>query len=211
QGFCLPPWNMMIWSRRRLFCTTTKVASTSTTAGNSWSARDAYACPSPKDLVKHLDEFIIGQTDAKRVVAIAVRDRWRRQQIADAGLRKELLPTNILLEGPSGCGKTEIARRLADVIGAPLVKVVATKYTEVGFIGEDTQTMIHELADSSYDMERKRVMSEVQVEARKLAIEAIARAYLCTPEGTGEESVAAAKDLIEKEDPRTMSIEIEIE
>ncbi|KAF4734996.1 hypothetical protein FOZ62_025467, partial [Perkinsus olseni] len=210
-GFCLPPWNMMIWSRRRLFCTTTKVASTSTTAGNSWSARDAYACPSPKDLVKHLDEFIIGQTDAKRVVAIAVRDRWRRQQIADAGLRKELLPTNILLEGPSGCGKTEIARRLADVIGAPLVKVVATKYTEVGFIGEDTQTMIHELADSSYDMERKRVMSEVQVEARKLAIEAIARAYLCTPEGTGEESVAAAKDLIEKEDPRTMSIEIEIE
>ncbi|KAF4675353.1 hypothetical protein FOL46_001985 [Perkinsus olseni] len=189
----------------------TTVASTSTTAGNIWSARDAYACPSPKDLVKHLDEFIIGQTDAKRVVAIAVRDRWRRQQIADAGLRKELLPTNILLEGPSGCGKTEIARRLADVIGAPLVKVVATKYTEVGFIGEDTQTMIHELADSSYDMERKRVMSEVQVEARKLAIEAIARAYLCTPEGTGEESVAAAKDLIEKEDPRTMRIEIEIE
>ncbi|KAF4728637.1 hypothetical protein FOZ62_001102, partial [Perkinsus olseni] len=138
------------------------VTSISTNAGNMWIARDSYACPSPKDLVKHLDEFIIGQTDAKRVVAIAVRDRWRRQQIADPGLRKELLPTNILLEGPSGCGKTEIARRLADVIGAPLVKVVATKYTEVGFIGEDTQTMIHELADSSYDMERKRVMSEVQ-------------------------------------------------
>ncbi|KAF4655538.1 hypothetical protein FOL47_009396, partial [Perkinsus chesapeaki] len=128
-----------------------------------WSAKDSsYACPAPKELVKHLDEFIIGQYDAKRVVAIAVRDRWRRQQISDASLRKELLPTNILLEGPSGCGKTEIARRLADVIGAPLVKVVATKYTEVGFIGEDTQTMIHELADASYDMERKRVMSEVQ-------------------------------------------------
>ncbi|EER00798.1 ATP-dependent hsl protease ATP-binding subunit hslU, putative [Perkinsus marinus ATCC 50983] len=188
-----------------------QVAPSSGAAGRMWSSKDGYACPAPKDLVKHLDEFIIGQNDAKRVVAIAVRDRWRRQQIPDAGLRKELLPTNILLEGPSGSGKTEIARRLADVIGAPLVKVVATKYTEVGFIGEDTQTMIHELADSSYDMERKRVMSEVQVEARQLAIEAVARSYLCTPEGTGEDSVTAAKDLIEKEDPRTMDTEIEIE
>src|SRR5271157_2826045 len=99
----------------------------------------------PTQIVNELDKYIIGQTEAKRAVAIALRNRWRRQQIPDQ-LREEILPNNIILIGPTGVGKTEIARRLAKLAEAPFVKVEASKFTEVGYVGRDVESMIRDLA-----------------------------------------------------------------
>ncbi|MBQ1657778.1 MAG: AAA family ATPase, partial [Rhodocyclaceae bacterium] len=100
----------------------------------------------PQEIVSELDRFIIGQGDAKRAVAIALRNRWRRQQV-DEKLRAEITPKNILMIGPTGVGKTEIARRLARLAGAPFIKVEATKFTEVGYVGKDVDSIIRDLAD----------------------------------------------------------------
>ncbi|MCW8812329.1 MAG: AAA family ATPase, partial [Chlorobium sp.] len=100
----------------------------------------------PTKIVKELDKYIIGQTDAKRAVAIALRNRWRRQQIDDV-LREEILPNNIILIGPTGVGKTEISRRLAKLAAAPFVKVEASKFTEVGYVGRDVESMVRDLTD----------------------------------------------------------------
>jgi ATP-dependent HslUV protease ATP-binding subunit HslU len=98
----------------------------------------------PSEIVKELDKYIIGQTEAKRAVAIAIRNRWRRQQVKDV-LREEIMPNNIILIGPTGVGKTEIARRLAKLSQAPFVKVEASKFTEVGYVGRDVESMIRDL------------------------------------------------------------------
>src|SRR5881396_4129261 len=100
----------------------------------------------PREIVQELDRYIIGQDAAKRAVAIAIRNRWRRQQLPPE-LRKDVTPKNIIMIGPTGVGKTEIARRLAQLIGAPFLKIEATKYTEVGYVGRDVESMIRDLAE----------------------------------------------------------------
>lgn len=131
-----------------------------------------------KGLVEYLDAFIIGQGDAKRSLAIALIDRWRRLRISDENLRRAIVPSNILLVGPTGCGKTELARRLAKKVDAPFVKVVATKYSEVGFVGEDTASMIEELAEQAYLDESSKLKSEVNAEARVAAVEEVTTALM---------------------------------
>jgi len=118
----------------------------------------------PREIVNELDRFIIGQHDAKRAVAIALRNRWRRMQLEPA-LREEVTPKNILMIGPTGVGKTEIARRLATLANAPFVKVEATKFTEVGYVGKDVESIVRDLADVSYKLTRELAMKRVRSQA----------------------------------------------
>jgi len=122
----------------------------------------------PSQIVKELDNFIIGQDEAKRAVAIALRNRWRRQQV-DERLRDEIFPNNIILIGPTGVGKTEIARRLAKLSGAPFLKVEASKFTEVGYVGRDVESMVRDLTDLSVTMVKAEKTAEVQEKAEKMA------------------------------------------
>jgi ATP-dependent HslUV protease ATP-binding subunit HslU len=119
---------------------------------------------SPREIVSELDRFIVGQNDAKRAVAIALRNRWRRQQLPEA-LREEVVPKNILMIGPTGVGKTEIARRLARLAQAPFLKVEATKFTEVGYVGRDVESIARDLVDASLNMLRDASRKEVQAKA----------------------------------------------
>jgi ATP-dependent HslUV protease ATP-binding subunit HslU len=126
----------------------------------------------PSKIVEELDKYIIGQTEAKRAVAIALRNRWRRQQIEDV-LREEILPNNIILIGPTGVGKTEISRRLSKLAAAPFVKVEASKFTEVGYVGRDVESMIRDLTDFSVNMVKEEKTKEVQSKAEEMADERI--------------------------------------
>ncbi len=124
----------------------------------------------PKQIVEELNCHIVGQADAKRAVAIAIRNRWRRQQL-DEEMRKEVAPKNILMIGPTGVGKTEIARRLATLTGAPFIKVEASKYTEVGYYGRDVESMIRELVENAIGLVRERELANVQEEAERRVTE----------------------------------------
>ncbi len=126
----------------------------------------------PKRIVQELDKFVVGQEEAKRAVAIALRNRWRRQKLPEY-IRDEVSPKNILMIGPTGVGKTEIARRLASLIKAPFVKVEATKYTEVGYVGRDVESMVRELVEVSYQMVKRERMERVRERARRLAEERV--------------------------------------
>ena len=123
---------------------------------------------SPREIVSELDRFIVGQDDAKRAVAIALRNRWRRQQLPEA-LRDEILPKNILMIGPTGVGKTEIARRLARLAQAPFMKVEATKFTEVGYVGRDVESIVRDIVEISIHLTRERRRKEVQAQAHGAA------------------------------------------
>ena len=127
---------------------------------------------SPREIVSELDRFIIGQNDAKRAVAVALRNRWRRQQLPE-DLRNEVLPKNILMVGPTGVGKTEIARRLAKLANAPFLKIEATKFTEVGYVGRDVESIIRDLTEISLTMTRDRLRKEVTAKAELAAEERV--------------------------------------
>ena len=124
----------------------------------------------PKRVVEELNKYVVGQEEAKKAVAIALRNRWRRQRLPEH-LRNEVIPKNILMIGPTGVGKTEIARRLASLIKAPFLKVEATKYTEVGYVGRDVESMVRELVEVSFQMVKQEKMKEVRERARRLAEE----------------------------------------
>jgi ATP-dependent HslUV protease ATP-binding subunit HslU len=138
----------------------------------------------PREIVQELDKHIIGQSDAKRAVAIALRNRWRRMQVPEA-LRNEITPKNILMIGPTGVGKTEIARRLAALANAPFVKVEATKFTEVGYVGKDVESIIRDLVDVSYKMTREQATTRVRPRAEDAAEDRILDALLPTRQTMG--------------------------
>jgi len=137
----------------------------------------------PREIVQELDKHIIGQSDAKRAVAIALRNRWRRMQV-DEGLRAEITPKNILMIGPTGVGKTEIARRLAQLANAPFIKVEATKFTEVGYVGKDVESIIRDLVDTSIKMTREQAMARVRSRAQDAAYDRILDIWLPRPAKT---------------------------
>src|SRR5512138_2768823 len=127
---------------------------------------------SPREIVSELDRFIVGQADAKRAVAIALRSRWRRLQL-DGSLREEVLPKNILMIGPTGVGKTEISRRLAKLAEAPFIKVEATKFTEVGYVGRDVEQIVRDLVEVALNTTREKLRRQVQAKAEVAAEERV--------------------------------------
>ena len=133
----------------------------------------------PREIVSELDRFIIGQSDAKRAVAVALRNRWRRKQLAD-DIRDEVYPKNILMIGPTGVGKTEISRRLAKLARAPFIKVEATKFTEVGYVGRDVEQIVRDLADAAIVETRERMREEVKARAHTAAEERVIEALAGT-------------------------------
>ena len=138
------------------------------------------AALTPQQIVAELDRHIIGQRDAKRAVAIALRNRWRRQQV-EAGLRQEITPKNILMIGPTGVGKTEIARRLARLADAPFIKVEATKFTEVGYVGKDVDSIIRDLVESAVKQERQAQVQALRDKAEDAAEERILNVLVPPP------------------------------
>src|SRR5512132_1163935 len=134
----------------------------------------------PKEIVAELDRYVVGQAKAKRAVAIALRNRWRRQKVSP-DLRDEILPKNIVMIGPTGVGKTEIARRLARLAGAPFVKVEASKFTEVGYVGRDVESMVRDLVESAITMVRGEREAEVQEVAARKAEERLLDLLLPVP------------------------------
>jgi ATP-dependent HslUV protease ATP-binding subunit HslU len=154
----------------------------------------------PREIVAELDKYIIGQHDAKRAVAIALRNRWRRMQIKDDALRNEIMPKNILMIGPTGVGKTEIARRLAKLADAPFIKVEATKFTEVGYVGRDVDSIIRDLVDVAVKLEREIAMKRVQHRAEEAAEERVLDILLPPVRGaSAEEKENAARQSFRKQ------------
>ena len=147
----------------------------------------------PREIVHELDRHIIGQQDAKRAVSIALRNRWRRMQL-EPELRQEVTPKNILMIGPTGVGKTEIARRLAKLANAPFIKVEATKFTEVGYVGKEVETIIRDLADIAVKMTKELETEKVKYRAEEAAEDRILDVLLPPPENVwGEKEEAQDK------------------
>ncbi|HXS42121.1 MAG TPA: ATP-dependent protease ATPase subunit HslU [Stellaceae bacterium] len=163
---------------------------------------------SPREIVSELDRHIVGQADAKRAVAIALRNRWRRQQLPEE-LREEVLPKNILMIGPTGIGKTEIARRLAKLAQAPFIKVEATKFTEVGYVGRDVEQIVRDLVEVSLSMTRERLRKEVASKAELAAEERVLDA-LVGP-GAGPDTRAKFRRMLRNNEINDREIEIQVQ
>ena len=162
----------------------------------------------PKAIVAALDEHIVGQADAKKAVAVALRNRWRRQRISD-DLRDEVTPKNILMIGPTGCGKTEISRRLAKLADAPFVKVEATKFTEVGYVGRDVEQIARDLAEEAIRLEKERRREAVRDAAEKAAMDRLLKALV--GDGASEATREAVRQRIVEKAMDETEVEIEVE
>ncbi|WP_017999098.1 ATP-dependent protease ATPase subunit HslU [Paracoccus sp. N5] len=162
----------------------------------------------PREIVSELDRFIIGQKDAKRAVAVALRNRWRRRQLGD-DLRDEVYPKNILMIGPTGVGKTEISRRLAKLARAPFLKVEATKFTEVGYVGRDVEQIIRDLADAAIVETRERMREEVKARAHKSAEDRVVAAL--AGEGAREQTKQMFRDKLKRGELDDTVIELEVQ
>jgi ATP-dependent HslUV protease ATP-binding subunit HslU len=162
----------------------------------------------PKAIVAALDEHIIGQNDAKRAVAVALRNRWRRQQLSPE-LREEVTPKNILMIGPTGCGKTEISRRLAKLADAPFVKVEATKFTEVGYVGRDVEQIARDLVEEAVRLERERRRNAVKAAAEEAALEKLLDAL--TGKGSSEATRASFRQRFTDGSLNQAEVEIEVD
>lgn len=162
---------------------------------------------SPREIVSELDRYIVGQNDAKRAVAIALRNRWRRQQLED-DLREEVLPKNILMIGPTGVGKTEIARRLARLADAPFIKVEATKFTEVGYVGRDVESIIRDLSEIAIHMTRERMRKEVVAKAEVAAEERVLDALV--GEGASADTRQKFRTMLRQGELDDREIEIDV-
>ena len=163
---------------------------------------------SPREIVSELDRYIVGQNDAKRAVAIALRNRWRRQQLED-DLREEVLPKNILMIGPTGVGKTEIARRLARLADAPFIKVEATKFTEVGYVGRDVESIIRDLSEIAIHMTRERMRKEVVAKAEVAAEERVLDALV--GEGASADTRQKFRNMLRQGELDDREIEIDVQ
>ena len=162
----------------------------------------------PKAIVAALDEHIIGQADAKKAVAVALRNRWRRQRLSE-DLRDEVTPKNILMIGPTGCGKTEISRRLAKLADAPFVKVEATKFTEVGYVGRDVEQIARDLAEEAIRLEKERRREAVRDAAEKAAMDRLLKALV--GDGASEATREAFRQRIAQKAMDDTEVEIEVE
>jgi len=166
----------------------------------------------PREIVSELDRYIVGQRNAKRAVAIALRNRWRRQQV-DAELRDEIVPKNIIMIGPTGVGKTEIARRLARLAQAPFLKVEATKFTEVGYVGRDVESIVRDLVEQSLNTGRAEEREKVRAQARELAEERVLDLLLPGERGEGAEAAQGTREKLRRmlRDGRLDEREVELE
>ncbi|MFO1061867.1 MAG: ATP-dependent protease ATPase subunit HslU [Dongiaceae bacterium] len=173
----------------------------------SGGEREASAAFSPREIVSELDRFIVGQGEAKRAVAIALRNRWRRQQLAPE-LRDEVLPKNILMIGPTGVGKTEIARRLARLAQAPFLKVEATKFTEVGYVGRDVEQIIRDLLEIAISMTRERLRRQVEARAELAAEERVLDALVGA--NAGQETRAKFRRMLRAGELDDREIELQV-
>src|SRR5213079_3016784 len=162
----------------------------------------------PQEIVSELDRFIVGQDEAKRAVAIALRNRWRRQQLSPE-LRDEVTPKNILMIGPTGCGKTEISGRLAKLADAPFVKVEATKFTEVGYVGRDVEQIARDLVEEAVRLERDRRRAKVRAAAEEAAMEKLLDAL--TGKGSSEATRASFRQRFSDGSLEQAEVEIEVD
>lgn len=135
----------------------------------------------PRQIVEKLDQYIIGQKDAKKAVAVALRNRYRRSKLVE-NLRDEIAPKNILMIGPTGVGKTEVARRMAKLVGAPFIKVEATKFTEVGYVGRDVESMVRDLVETSVRIVKEEMVVKVQDKAEEQANQRLVEILVPSPE-----------------------------